>query len=156
MIVTRKNKMRILFILFAVVVPVINWCIFYIYANIESILMAFQDVNGKLTIQNFIRFFGEFTKETSDIKIAFRNTFLTFSLLFITYPFKVLVSYFIYKKVPCSSFYRIVFFLPGILFSICTAMMFSRVVGVNGFIAQWVAKWPLPFLQLDSVPSDYR
>ena len=136
MLVTRKNKIRVLFILFAVVVPVVNWFIFYIYANIEAILMAFQDVNGNWTLRNFTRFFGEFTMETSDIKLALTNTFLTFAILFITYPFKVLVSYFIYKKVPGASFYRIVFFIPSILFSICTVMMFSRIVGVNGFIAK--------------------
>ena len=152
MVVTRKNKIRILFILFAV----INWLILYVYANFESILMAFQDVNGNLTLNNFTRFFNEFKMETSEIKLAFKNTFLTFAILLIVYPFRVLVSYFIYKKVPGSSFYRIVFFLPSILFSICTAMMFSRVVGVNGFIAQAIAEYQ----GLDYVPellahSDY-
>ena len=59
----------------------------------------------------------------------------------VTFPLKVLVSYFIYKKVPGYGFYRIVFFLPTVLFSVCTAMVFTRIVGVNGAIAKAVGEW---------------
>lgn len=130
-----------LFILFAITVPIINWLIFYVYANFSSIVMAFTDSDGGLSLENFVRFFQELQLETSDIRIAFKNTFLTFAILMVTYPFKVLVSYFIYKKIPGAGFYRIVFFLPSVLFSICTSMMFTRVVGVNGVIAQTIGEW---------------
>lgn len=136
-----KRPKRVLFILFAITVPIANWLIFYVYANFSSILMAFADSDGGLSLENFIRFFEELQLETSEIRIAFKNTFLTFAILLITYPFKVLVSYFIYKKIPGAGFYRIVFFLPSVLFSICTSMMFTRVVGVNGVIAQKIGEW---------------
>lgn len=143
--VTRKkkpiNKIRVLFILTGITLPLIQWFIFYIYANFSSFFMAFTDSAGNLSMENFQRFFNEFSKETSTIRIAIKNTFLTFGILLVSYPFKVLVSYFIYKKIPGASVYRILFFLPGILFSICTAMMFSRVVGSNGFIAKWIGEW---------------
>lgn len=102
--------------------------------------MAFLNDDGQLSLENFVRLFEELQLATSPLATAFRNTFLTFGLLVVTYPFKVLVSYFIYKKVPGYGFFRIAFFLPSILFSICTAMMFTRVVGVNGFIAQWIGE----------------
>lgn len=139
--IKRKNRTRTLFILFGIAIPIINWLIFYVYANFSSILMAFQDADGSLSLVNFERFFKEFTLPTSDIRIAVKNTFLTFGILLLAYPFKVLVSYFIYRKIWGAKFYRIVFFLPMVLFSICVSMMFTRAVGVNGFIAKAVGEW---------------
>lgn len=131
---------RICFILTFISIPVIQWVIFYVFANGSAITMAFLNDEGQLSLENFVRLFEELQLTTSPLATAFRNTFLTFGLLVVTYPFKVLVSYFIYKKVPGYGFFRIAFFLPSILFSICTAMMFTRVVGVNGFIAQWIGE----------------
>lgn len=142
---TRRKKpirtRRVLFILFGITVPIINWLIFYVYTNFSSIMMAFTNGDGQLSIANFLKFFDEFTMETSQIREAFRNTFITFGVLFVTFPFKVLVSYFIYKKIPFHGFYRIVFFVPTIVFSVAVSMVFTQLVGVDGFIAQAVQKW---------------
>lgn len=134
------NKIRVAFIICTITLPLIQWLIFYVYANLSSFTMAFTDASGNPSIENFARFFNEFTMETSEIRTAFRNTFLTFGILFVAYPFKVLVSYFIYKKVPGAAVYRVLFFLPSVLFAICTSMMFTRVVGTNGFLAQWIGE----------------
>lgn len=145
----KTDKEKLIFILFCITIPIIQWLIFYVYANIDSIFMAFRDLNGSVSLDNFKRFFTELKSPSSDIRIAFKNTFLTFFILLITFPFKVLVSYFLYKKVPGSGFFRIVFFLPSILFSVCTAMVFTRFVGTTGFIAKTVQE----ILQLDYVPE---
>lgn len=143
------RKERVLFILSCITLPILQWLIFYVYANFSSFFMAFTNSDGKMALENFTRFFEEIQLPTSALRIAFRNTFLTFGIIVISYPFKVLVSYFIYKKIPGASFYRVVFFLPSILFSICVSMMFTRVVGVNGFIAQAVGE----YLELGYVPE---
>lgn len=136
-----KNKQRLFFVLGGIAIPIIHWLVTYVYVNASSIVMAFFDSHGRLSLDNFVRFFEEMQLSTSGLRVAFRNTLLTFSLLLITYPFKVLVSYFIYKKVPGASFYRIVFFLPTVLSSVCVSMVFKRLVGVNGIIAQLVGNW---------------
>ena len=135
------NKIRVFFILFCVTVPVIQWLIFYVYANFSSIAMAFTSSEGVLSFENFARFFDELNMPTSQIRIAFKNTFITFGILVVTYPFKVLVSYFIYKKIPFYSFYRIVFFLPGIVFSVAWMLVFTQLIGVEGPIAKAVQEW---------------
>lgn len=143
------NKKRILFLLFCVTVPILNWLVFYVYTNVSAIGMAFLNNQGNVSLDNFVRFFSEFESDTSLLPIAFKNTFLTFGILFVTFPFKVLVSYFIYKKIPFHKFYRIIFFLPIIIFSVALAMVFVKLVGPEGFIAEWVQKW----LKLDYVPE---
>ena len=135
------NKLRVSFILFGLLIPVINWLIFYVYVNFSSIAMAFTSSQGTFSLENFARFFTEFTMETSDMRKAFVNTFITFGVLFVTFPLKVLVSYFIYKKVPFYGFYRIVFFLPTIIFSVALSLIFKQIIGVEGVIAQAVQRW---------------
>ena len=135
------NKRRVLFVICCCIFPIINWLIFYVFANLSSFTMAFTNKDGVVSFDNFIRFWDELTNPTSDIRIAFRNTFLTFAIILITFPFKVLVSYFIYKKVPGAGIYRILFFLPSIIFSVAWAMIFQKMIGVNGFIAEWVQDW---------------
>ena len=148
----KKKKMSMLtisFILFGITLPIINWLVFYVYTNFSSIAMAFRNGEGMLSFDNFLKFFHEFTMETSQIREALVNTLITFGILFITFPFKVLVSYFIYKKIPFYGFYRIVFFLPSIIFSVAVAMVFSHFVSVQGFVAKAVQDW----MHLDYVPE---
>lgn len=134
----KTNPTRVLFILFCITVPILNWLVFYVYTNFSAFFMAFMNKDGVWSLDNFVRFFNEFRLPTSQISEAFRNTFLTFGILLITFPFKVLVSYFIYKKVPGYNFFRIVFFFPTIIFSVAVSMVFMRMVGANGIISQVV------------------
>lgn len=129
---------RIAFILFCCVIPVIHWLIFYIYGNASSFLMAFTDKNGAISTENFVRLWKELSSPVSDLRIALKNTLITFAIILISFPFQVLVSYFIYKKVPGSGVFRILFFLPGIIFSVALSMIFTRILGINGFIAEGV------------------
>ncbi len=143
------NVKRMFFIIGGMAIPFINWFVFYVYPNIASILMAFTDGQGAISADNFIRFFNEFQQPSSQIRLAFRNTFITFGIMFVTFPMKVLVSYFIYKKIPFAGFYRVVFFLPSIIFSVAIAMVFIQIVGPEGAIAKTIQKW----MELDYTPE---
>ena len=77
----------------------------------------------------------------------------------VRYPFQVLVSYFLYKKVPGSKFYRIAFFIPSLIFSVATALIFRYMIAPEGFIAQWAGKLAgvdyVPELLADSKFANY-
>ncbi|MEE1315137.1 MAG: hypothetical protein UHS49_05165 [Faecalimonas sp.] len=122
----KKNWMEISFVLFCVALPVVSWLLFYVYTNLSSFVMAFTTVEGTFTLDHFTRLIEEFQNQSSDIRIALKNTLLTFGILVISYPFKVMVSFFIYKKVPFAGLYRILFFLPSIIFGVAIAMIFNR------------------------------
>lgn len=134
------DKTLVPFILFCTVIPVVNFLVFYVYANLSAFTMAFTGKDGAFTFSNFNRFFSELSLASSDIRLAFVNTFLTFGIMLLTYPFKVLVSYFIYKKVPGYNAYRIVFFIPMIVFSVAVSMVFMRLVSVDGVFAKWIGE----------------
>ena len=143
------KKSELIFILSAVILPCIHWLVFYVYPNIASIGMAFINSDGLWSLDNFKRFFTEFSMSTSALRIGLRNTLLTFGINLVMFIPQVLVSYFIYKKIPGAGIYRVLFFLPSIIFSVCTAMMFTRVMGTTGFIAQGIGK----MLELDYTPE---
>ena len=134
----KNTKSRLLFLAFCIVPPLLHFLIFYIIPNISSFFMAFTNVDGDPSFDNFIRFYKEIANSDSELRIGLKNTALTFALMVVTFPFKVLVSYFIYKKIPGAKVFRIVFFLPTIVFSVAVALIFQQLVGVDSFIADWV------------------
>lgn len=135
------NKTRVAFILCGVLLPWINWLVFWVYVNYSSIVMAFTDSVGAATFEHFVRLWEELTLPSSQIRIAIKNTLITFVIGFVTLPFKVLVSYFIYKKVPGHGAFRILFFLPSIIFGVGITMVFTNLVGTNGLIAKTIGEW---------------
>ena len=135
-----KDKTYVPFILSCTVIPVVNFLVFYIYTNFSAFTMAFTNKDGIWSFDNFPRFFAELALPTSDLRRAFLNTFLTFGILLVSFPFKVLVSYFIYKKVPGYNVFRVIFFIPTVVFSVAVAMVFTRLVSVDGVIAKWVGE----------------
>ena len=145
----RMSRTRVLFLVFCVTLPLLNFIIFYLYPNFSSFTMAFTNARGEWGLDNFARFGRELMRPESDLRYALKNTFLTFAILFVSFPLKVLVSYFIYKKVPGYGFYRVVFFLPTIIMPLAVAIIFERMVGVNGFIAQMIGNR----MGLDYVPE---
>lgn len=138
-----------IFIMCGLFFPLANFVLFYIVPNGSAFFMAFMDKEGLLSLDNFTRFFADFTREGSNLKLALRNTLITFAILVVAYPFKVLVSYFIYKKIPFAGFYRIVFFLPSIIFSVATSMVFQQLVAPTGFLAEGIGE----LMGLDYAPE---
>lgn len=132
------SKTNTWFIVSCITIPLIHFLLFYIYSNGSAITMAFQDSKGAWSFDNFKMFFKEFQMESSDINLAFRNTAIIFAVNVIQFPFQVLVSYFLYKKIPLSGAFRILFFLPSVIFDVCVAEAFTAMIGVEGPIALWV------------------
>lgn len=89
-------------------------------------------------MENFVRLYKEVTDNGTYLNTAVRNTLITFSITLIMMPIQVCVAYFIYKKVPFYGFYRITFFLPGIIFSVAQSMIILRMLAPTGKIAEFV------------------
>lgn len=78
------------------------------------------------------------TKYRYGLGTAIKNTAITFAINVVLYPWHIMVSYFLYKKIPGSNLFRVLFFLPSIIFSVAFVLTFKQLIGVNGFIAQGV------------------
>lgn len=134
---------RLLFILVSTIPSVIYFCVFYIFVNINSFAMAFQTTKTGVTfftLDHFTRFFTEMGSAVSEIRIAFRNTGITFIIGNVMFVLSFFVSYFLYKKVPHFNIFRICFFLPGLISGTIVSSIFMRIVGVDGPIAPIIQK----------------
>lgn len=136
----RRHASETWFIIASLIIPIFIFIVFYIVPNFSAFFMAFQGRGGNWTFDNFKRVWEVVSRPDSDLRIAIQNTFLAFAINVVAYPFKVLVPYFIYKKVPFSGFYRIVFFLPTIIFGVATSLIFMQMISPNGEIAKLVGE----------------
>ncbi len=132
--------------------PIICWLIFYFYVNIQSVVMAFQrrDVDGipHWTIDNFRMIWDDWTSgDQGDLLLATRNTFIFFLYSQCMFPIAFVTSYFLFKKVPLSGAYRLLFFIPSIISSVVWSNIYKELVGPEGPVAQlfqWITNTPEP------------
>ena len=118
--------------------PLLQFVIFYILVNFNSILMAFQTYN-KLdgfrfdsTLTNFRRFFSEFRNGTL-ISGGIRNSLIYLaSSVVITIPLTLLFAYYIYKKFHFAEFYKVMLFLPGVISAMIFVMFFKYFIDYSG------------------------
>lgn len=133
---SKQRKMDYLFVLVMLIIPIINFIIFWVVVNFNSILLAFQRMDittGKqyFTIENFKALVNLF--KTSELKNAFINTLITsgFQIIFLV-PWSFILSYFLYKKLPLTGMWRVFLFLPSILPAIFLTGMFKYAVSSTG------------------------
>ena len=146
------NIKRAFFIIAFIILPVINFLVFYVYVNANSFIMGFQktvDGTTVFTLEHFDRFFKEFSSETSEIRLALINTLKTFLIVEIMFPIGFLVSYFLYKKIPLYNVFRIIFFLPTLIAGTVITSVYMQIIGVEGPIAELVKN----IYNLDYVPT---
>lgn len=141
MVIKRKRNslQRQLFIITLLALPVLQFCVFYIYVNFSSIIMAFRTLEkGKWvwSLKNFDSLFKEIGTEGSIFWSSLKNTGLFFIQGFITSIITgFIITYFLYSGIPGAKTFRILLFLPGLLSSVVIVQLFSMVVSYEGPVA---------------------
>ena len=126
-----KSKKDLVFYIAMFAFPVIQFCVFYIAVNFNSILLAFQNVDilsGQVTWAKF----NNFKQVISDmlnmytVKVATKNSIIVYILtVLISTPLNLLFSFYLYKKNFGSGLFRIFLFLPSIVSSIVMVLMYQ-------------------------------
>lgn len=149
------------FIYGIIAIPIISFLVFYIGTNFGSIIMAFQSskinhvTNEKTvywTMKNFTDIWTDLSSgDQGELLLATRNTFIFFLLGQVTFPISFMTSYFLWKKVPLSGVYRLLFFIPSILSSVVWSNIYKVIMDAPGPIAQfhqWITQSEEPFTYL--------
>lgn len=141
----KKDKSAIIFCLCMLAYPLLQWLIFYVYGNLNSVLLAFQkyDVDSaQFVFLPFKEMFNNFANVISDIfngsglgSYILNGAILYGVSLIIGYPVGLFFAYLIYKKCPGSKLFKVVLFLPTILSAMVIAMLFKY------FIERAVPAW---------------
>lgn len=143
-----KNKKtdwkRIGFMATMFVVPILNFLIFYVYVNLDSILLSFQTSKGDFTFENFLWVFREFAGKNAfddHLKEALVNTLLIFANGFIVVRIITLfMAYFFYKKIIGYGFFRVLFYIPNILSAVVMVSIYDGFIGPSGPVYQILEK----------------
>ena len=139
---SKLAKDRLLFSISFLIIPIILFCIFYIYVNIDSFLMAFKtqgtlkdgSVGEYWTTINFQRIWKLLTASSGALlKEALINT-LYFNIcnIFFTLPVSMLMCYFIAKKIRGYKFFRAIIYLPCIITGSALVVLFKFALGDGG------------------------
>ena len=104
--------------------PVLQFVIFYLFVNFNSVLLSFKDIDVydyskyKWTFDNFTRWFKDPTMFDQMIHAAGVSLKVYLITLVVGVPLGLFFSYYIFKKLPAAGFFRVMLFLPSILSSI--------------------------------------
>lgn len=131
-ILTGKKKDAI-FCALMLVYPLIHFTVFYIVVNASSLAMAFQYYKDGQYIfdwgkSNFDKLFYSLKHETVLSDSVVNSTILYLCSMLIGEPLTLLFSFFIYKKVKGSKFFKVILFLPTIISSLVLVLIFSYFV----------------------------
>ena len=126
MTLTNRNKRKLLKILFyacVVALPMLQFVIFYVAVNFNSILLAFQeyDFYGNSTYVGFDNFANVFEKlfKMEAFKTIAKNSAIAYVCsLFVGLPLAIVFSYYIFKKCLLSGTFRTILFIPQIVSSL--------------------------------------
>ena len=127
----KRNNTIFLFLILAL--PILQFIIFYIVVNFNSILLAFQEFDGKDFVftaggKNFKNFITDvFTDETMGVRVV--NTCIQFGLSFlIGFPLSILISYGIWRGIPGAGAFEVILYLPKIISHIVFVILFRVII----------------------------
>ena len=134
--ISRTAKRRI-FALLMLAIPLLQFAIFYVYVNLNSILMAFSeytfDIENSGYIVEFVGF-ANFEKALDIMLSPIGGEMLLNSLklygcnLVIVMGLALIFSYYIAKKFPMAGFFRVVLYLPHVVSSVVFAILYRYLV----------------------------
>ncbi len=133
-----NRKKQLAFYWGLIAIPFLHYLIFYVFVNVNSILLAFKEYVGVDGVNfrwagfaNFKRLYQEFFYG-SVLKQTFANSlvFYLFGLL-VSFPLALIFSFYIYKKYFLSEFFRVILFFPSIISIVVTAFMYLFMVDVG-------------------------
>lgn len=118
-------------------IPLTQFGIFYFGVNINSIFLAFKDydsISGKYSFagfSNFIAVIESFSKG-SLLRTSITNSLKAYAVhLFVSLPFAIIFSFYLYKKMFLSRAFNVMLCLPSFLPSILMVIMFRYFVEYN-------------------------
>ena len=129
----KKQKLKTWgFYISVVALPLIQFCIFYIGVNFNSFFMAFQQfkpnsmVVESWTFDNFRELYRQWSGVDITLKNALKTSLFGFGVnVLLGMTSGVLFSYYIFKKMPLYSFFKIVLFMPSIISSMVMTMAYQ-------------------------------
>ena len=146
-----KSKKRIKELLFAclfLMPAVLHFAVYWVYINVDTIRLTFfeylpmEGVYSFVGFKNYVNIFKDiFAGDDPQLQSAFFNSFNGVAINIIVFPIAIVVAYAFYKKVPGTTFFRVVFYLPSVISMVALCAAYREMFG---------SETPGPFAQFFS------
>lgn len=127
------EKKNFLFVALLLAFPIIQFIIFYLVINIESFKYAFTDELGNASLKYITQILEDFSANGNNLFKALGRSFVTWGVgNLIVFPISILFTYALFKRVAGEMFFRVLFFLPGIIGTVVLASIYIQITTMNG------------------------
>ena len=132
-----RKKEQIIFYISFVTLPLLQFFIYYILVNAQSILFAFQGYDiqtGKYFFNNFKNFIDLFDELSRGgiILFAIKNSLMLYGVtLLLGTSLAVMFSYYVYKKFFGSVAFRVILYLPHIMSNVSVVSIYKYFVDIG-------------------------
>lgn len=131
----KRQISKFTFSLCAVILPLIQFCVFYIYANSNMFVLAFQKYQAKQGSLGYDVSFVFLDNFRMAWNFIVENTFMIRNSL-IKYVFCTLLSmglslifsFYLYKKFFAHKFFKVILFMPQVISGMVFALIFKYIV----------------------------
>lgn len=128
-----RERKKFPFVALLLFLPLLQFAIFYVFVNINSLFVAFQDNDGAYTIVNFQRVFQGFFGETPLLRFELLRSFITWLVTnVILFPLSIVFSYALFKKIPAHMVFRVILYLPTMLGGVVMVKLYKYLLDYNG------------------------
>lgn len=132
---SKRQLHRFLFWLSIVVLPLIQFCVFYVYVNFNMIVMSFQHFEAKTDALGYVVNFAGLENFKAAWQFLGANLYMIKNSLIyfvfctlLTMAFSLCFSFYIYKQFFASKFFKVMLFMPQIVSSVVFALLFKYIV----------------------------
>ena len=131
--VTHHHKARrseLIFYTCLLILPMIQFAIYYVWVNSNSLLMAFQKydpIKGKYFLVGFDNIADQI-KEFADgglLRRATGGSLKAFVLNTLMMPLEIIFPFYIVKKLPGSGYFKVMLFLPHVLSGMVLSLLYK-------------------------------
>ncbi len=126
----RPKNNKLIFYIVGISLPVLQFIIFYLYVNFNSIMLAFQKYDSESLkyvfagFENFKQIFSDFA-EFEYLRNAVINSLIAAVVSFSTMFVSLLFSYYIAKKGKGHKLFQTILYLPHVIMSVTLVMIFT-------------------------------
>lgn len=148
---SKFERRDFLFVAILLAYPIIQTLLFYVYVNVSSIALAFQDSKtGLFTINNFRSVFQSFANNQdqwgNQVATMLGKSFLIwFTLDVLLKPLSLLLCYMLTKHMPASGFFRVIFSIPGLIGIVVFSTVMKDFYAYDGVITKLLIDWGTEF-----------
>ena len=133
-----REKKKFPFVYIILILPVAQIALFFFYVNFSTVALAFQDQNGNWSLESFQRVFTAFyTGKDAVTGMNLREMVLKSVILWLTangagFFISILTSFILTKHMIGSRFFRLVYYIPGIVGLVVFSSIMKSMYAYNG------------------------